>query len=229
MAPTKIGFGKVGYGQSTGCARTGWIFDGRELGANGVAVKITDNADETVFNGLDDTKKVLFGKKSGDPRIVRNHTIELSFRSMNHELVNLIEQRKNFFGDAFYVKFYQYDYRDVGKGGSDKYDAAPLKPATPSSSMCALWFLPFRNISNDSGDGPFLYVNGILTTSGISWSYQEGSVLFSTAKSSSSDIRAYFVWKPKTVFIPSQTQIVPIQGHSYKDMRYEIVCLLEEI
>jgi hypothetical protein len=227
--PTHIGYGDVGKDVQATCFRTAWIFDGQKLGINGQVLTVTDEETGKIWEGLNRNRKMLFGKAPSDPRVVRYHTVEVGFKGVNHEMVQWIERRKNFIDNEFPIKLYQHDYPDIGVGGADYWDASYLAPSTPASASCGVWYLPFRGISSDSGDGPTLYVDAVEQTSGITWDYTEGAVSFSTPVSSSSDVRAYFVWKPYVKIVPNSSRIVSRTGKVYRKNRYDVTITFEEL
>lgn len=223
MPPIQIGYGPMGLGLRTGGSHIAWEIDGVKLGVNASSLRVTEEDGGRIFKGLGSKKKILYGHAPGDPRVAgRYHIIEMNFVGVNHELVQLILERANFFGGTLALKLYQYDFRDIGVGGSDKYDAARMMPATPGASSCATWFWPLRGISNDSGDGPTLYKNGTLVSAGLTWDYLEASVTFTTIPNTTDVIRSYGIWKPRVRIDASQTQIVPRVGKIRGKELYDI-------
>lgn len=220
----------MGSGAVTGPSHVAWEIDGQKLGMNAVALRPTQEESGKRLELLDYKRKRLFRKASGDPRVAgRYWDLEMNFSSVNHELVAWLEERMVMFRAPFPIKIGQMNYRNLGVGGADFYDAARLYPSTPGASTCALWFFPRRGISNDAGEGPFLYKNGTLVSSGISYDLGEGSVSFTTPPASSDVIRAYFVWKPKVLIRPEGTQFISRTGKIQGKELYEITLSLEQL
>ena len=221
-----IGFGPVGSGKrsSSSAFYKPWRFNSEDLGVNGMGLEVEKIMvhDERVYNGM--RHQTVYGKAAGDPRVIHYHVFRLTFREVNRELVQRIE-REEYYGRSFVMKFYQYDVPDIALG-TPYADAEELVPSTPSALTCGLWFVNKRGISSDAGDGPFLYKDGTLQSSGIAWNYVEGAVLFATPPSSTANIRAYYVWTPRCRV--RESSITPLVGRKHRDMRYDIQLTLKQ-
>ena len=213
MPPVQIGFGPMGLGLRTGQSHVAWEINGVKLGQNASSCRISLEESGKRFQGLRNRPKRLFAHAPGDPRVTGTfYTIEMAFANVNHELFQLFEELMVFFRAPFPIKIGQFNYPNLNSGGADFYDAARLYAATPGSASCAIWFFPRRGISNDSGEGPFIYKNAALVTSGVTIDYTEGTVTFASPPNTTDIIRSYFVWKPRCLINPESTQMVPVPG-----------------
>jgi hypothetical protein len=225
----EVGYGKVGSGSRSSCTfiRRSWQWGVDELGVNGtgLSVGLVKTAEERKY--LEGRRQFVYARKPGDPRKSRYHQLVLTFTDVNHELVQRVEEEEHFLTGGVRVKVWQFDYPDIGQP-TPFADAARLRPATPGASTCSVWYTPYRWLSSDAGEQPKLYVNAVLQTSGITWDYTEGAVTFTTPKTSTDIIRAYYVWHPKcTIAEPAQKS--PRTGQRYREPRYNLVVTLDEL
>lgn len=196
--------------------RKPWILNGVEISRNPSACQIQPQVQEDERWMLNVVRKELAPRRSNDPRVILYRDLQCSWFFARRPLISLLTNLASFHRAGFPLSAYQEDFVRLNATTPNFDEAAVLVPANfPISGTCAAWFVPHRGI--DTSD-LYLYLNGTLVTSGITWDYAEGKVTFATARPSSDTIQAFYRWKPLVKI--SSFDSNPIDGRSHDDPRY---------
>lgn len=175
---------------------------------------------------LDLTKKVIFRKRTGDPRLVLQHKMQINFAKDDKNLFDLLNGYTMFWGRTAKLKLWQFDaHYDSGK--ADSTGAIRCMPKTSSDHK--VFFCPFRHISDESSDVSLtkVWVNGALQNSGYAIDYTEGKVTFASDQNPSAIIKMHFVWRPQIVFL--KMDVNPLPGYRQYDQKYETTITVQEL
>lgn len=205
-----------------------WRLANLDMDRNASELRLRPHLNTEVDDLCNFTRTISVQRAPNDPRQIRYHAIELGFFAVDHQFMKRLNKEAYFFRSAFPLKLYQFDYPRLSSSSPDFADADDLHPANyPIAGTCASWYVSLRGVSNDAGDGPYLYVNGALVTTGFTWDYAEGKVTFTTPLASSTTVQAFYVWKPSLKIVDFDPNA--LVGKAHLEPRFSPTIRLEQL
>jgi hypothetical protein len=172
--------------------------------------------------------KTVFRKKADDPRLIHSHKLQLTYSQMTKLDFDLLNNYTRFWGQSIYLKLYQFDAKDLD--GTVK-NAALCHPKGDGTYYD--YFVPYRNLSNDSTDvektNVWAGTDSLTEVSSSDYTidYADGKIAFDTEQSADTIVKMNYVWRPKVVVL--QLDPRPVAGKAYEKPRYAPVIILREL
>lgn len=220
-------------------ARVSWIYSHvpyysssevqRILNNNPVEFGLLDNQPEFQELKLNNLKtKIIFRKKSGDPRLVLQHKFQLTYSRMNRRDFAILDNFLRFQRQTVYLKLYQFDAgHSTSPVVADAVECEPKGDGTYEEYFC-----PYCNLSDDSEDAvkTRVWVDEVLQPndgSVYTIAHTTGVVTFATPLLSTNRVRMTYVWKPKVRVLSIDPK--PTPGLAYGKSGYTPVVVMREL
>ena len=173
------------------------------------------------------SKKVVFRRRTGDPRLVRHHKFQVTYPKMDRDAFEVLNNFTSFWGQTIYLKLWIFAARYDPTLTTSKY-AAVCHPK--GDGHYDEYFCPYRNLSDDTDDTTKtkVWVDGVLADSDdYTIDYVDGKITFDTELTVTNKVQMHFVWRPAVTILSLDPR--PNAGYSSDQMKYSPVVVFQEV